>query len=314
MSKIYYELQLDCNTVVFSAMKNPVGKCINNCWFCSRSNKFLDIEDYHRFNKDRLVKSLEILKEKAKNNSNLVIFDYGVNFTHRFSESLVHEFEECIDFFIKETHDIKNIYFRLCIVDDLLLKNSTDVLLQYLEAIIPIYNKISFEKEIKMTFSFDFDSRLISSERSSLFLDNYLKMLALQNEGYSIKNKISYNNLATILLAKTVKFVNENWTKDNFVITTFKECLAQNSNVAICLPWPMNLDILRSKNSTRFCNDYCYLTVAELLKFNKLLGITECPYILGELTEGLFFCELNGGCKNKMYCKQYLLGKSNVNL
>lgn len=307
MSKIYYELQRDCSDVIFSAMKNPVGKCVNNCWFCSRSNKFLDIKDYHIFNINRILSSIETLKDKL-DKKNPIIFDYGVNFTHTFDINLIKEFEYCINLFIENTKSLKNIYFRLCIVDDLLLKTSVDNLKSYLDNILPIYNRIPFKKEIKMSFSFDFDSRLTTKDRGDLFLNNYKKMLALQNSKYGLNNNIRANNLVTILLAKTVKFVNNNWNNDNFIINTFKQCIAEDTDVAICLPWPMSIEILKDKKNTNFCKDYCYLNIKELLRFNELLDIKECPYIIGKITEGLFFCELNGGCKNKYYCKQYLLG------
>lgn len=307
MSKIYYELQRDCDGIVFSAMKNPVGKCINNCWFCSRSNKFLDIKDYHTFNTNRILSSIKTLKEKF-NKKESIIFDYGVNFTHAFDMNLIKEFEYCINLFIENTKSLKNVYFRLCIVDDLLLETSVDNLKKYLDNILPIYNKIPFNKEIKMSFSFDFDSRLTTKDRGNLFVTNYKKMLALQNSEYGLIFNIKTNNLVTILLARTVKFVNNNWNVDNFVINCFKQCIAEDTEVAICLPWPMNVEILKNKKDTTFCKDYCYLDIKDLLYFNKLLNIKECPYIIGKMTEGLFFCELNGGCKNKYYCKQYLLG------
>lgn len=314
MSNIYYEIQQDCKDIVYAVMKSPVRTCINNCWFCSRLNNFVNIDNYKAYNKTSIELGVESLKKYHVEFQHKIIFDYGINFTHEFDTSLVDEFKTNINYFIQQTKGMKNVYFRLGVVDDLLLKSSVEVLLKYIQAILPAYKKIPFDKEIKLAFSFDFNSRLSSMDKCKLFLSNYKKMLKFQNSELGLKNNIKSNRLVVILLAKTVRFIVDNWNSDNAVIKTFKDCLEENTDVSFSLPWPMNLSILRDKSGLAFCKNYCYLNIKDLLKMNDLLGIEKCPYLQGKIEEGLFFCELNGGCKNKCYCKQYLLGRDDVYL
>ena len=198
-----------------------------------------------------------------------------------------------------------------------LFVHSVDLICKYLEDIFPAYNQLACEKEIRCEYSFDFDSRFYSDARLNTFVTQYNKMRDKIRDVYAKDYKISSNHFASILLPKTVRFINENWNNcDNSIIKFIKDALADGADLNFCLPFPMPLTVLQKlKNSYNFCDNYCYLTVEELRKFNDNLGIDGCPFIPQTIdnTE-LFYCDLNNGCPQKLYCKRYLLRNTNVNM
>lgn len=319
MRNIWYLTQIDSDEHLYCTMKQPILACKNNCWFCSRLNGFVQIDNYEEYNKSGFKQTVERIKKAYETNKDRpLVFSYELTFNHKYNGDFINFFKECMYLLENECKHMQNFHLCLRIDDDNLLSNSVDLIHKYLLDIFPIYEKLPFRKEIRCEYSFDFDSRFYTEERMNIFAEQYNKALDNSKTEQYTRNAVSVNHFASILLPKTVNFLLKNWkNNENYIVKFIKNALDNGADLNFCLPSPMKLSVLQNlKNSYDFCDNYCYMKTKDILELNKLLNIKECPFLASDIDESdLFYCNLNGGCPVRSYCKRYQLRNvKNVNM
>lgn len=313
VGKVYYEQQLEDDSHIYLGLKNDCSQCPNKCYFCSRLNNFISVTDFESYNKKKLdyAKS-KILNNKDKNNIYLTL---EINFSHYFSIDEVSSFVKLVTEFENSINSDPRIILDFKIIEDSLLEDSYSVLMNYITYIVNnyfIFSKFKI-KSIKLCHSFDFSGRFLTEKRINNFKRNMDLILREDDSELFKYNNITSNYFCGILLADSVRYVVSNFNNpDDKVISLFKYFQSKGVDLILNLVCPITASVLLSKNMKNdkdFCTRYCYISNKDLLEFNKLLNITEFPYGQLDNSLSLFYCNINGGCKFKNFCKVY-----NVNM